>query len=134
MKKCWAASLGDCSDKMSGEHIVSAGIFPGNTVNIKGLSWRLDAPKQIGLANLVKNVLCTEHNSRLSPVDEAGIQTFKTISAFIGLGHVRSGVARKAVFAVRQGLRFCTMLRAKNDQPMHSHRAGWARSANAQDD
>jgi hypothetical protein len=92
MKKCWAASLGGCSDKMSGEHIVSAGIFPGDKVSVQGLPWCLDAPKEIGLASFVKNILCTEHNNRLSPVDEAGIQTFKTINEFIRLGHVRSSV------------------------------------------
>ena len=93
MKKCWAVSLGDCSDKISGEHILTAGMFPGDTVHVRGLSWCPDKPKEIGLASLVKNVLCTAHNSRLSPVDEAGIHTFDTIREFIRLGQARSNVA-----------------------------------------
>jgi len=70
MRDCWANSLGDCSGKMSGEHLVSDALFDDDTVTVQGLPWCKDQPKIIGLSSLVKNVLCTEHNSRLSEADE----------------------------------------------------------------
>jgi hypothetical protein len=89
MKKCWAASLGDCSDKISGEHIVSAGLFSGGKILVKGFPWCQNEPKEIGLASLVKNILCTKHNSELSIADEAGVQAFDTFRESIRLQRVR---------------------------------------------
>lgn len=74
MSTCWAACLGDCSDKISGEHIITEGVHTTNTVRVKGLPWCLHDFKTIGLASFVKNVLCTSHNSRLSETDIAAIQ------------------------------------------------------------
>jgi hypothetical protein len=74
MRTCCAACLSNCSDKISGEHVVTKGAFLADTVKVKGLSWCLDDFKTIGLASLVKNVLCTNHNSRLSEADAAAIQ------------------------------------------------------------
>jgi hypothetical protein len=90
MKKCWAACLGDCSDKQSGEHIVTAGIFSSQTIYVQGLPWCLDAPKEVGLASVVKNVLCTAHNSRLSPLDETVVQLFSVLREALDLNDVRS--------------------------------------------
>jgi len=92
MKNCWAACLGNCSDKISGEHIVSAGMFDTDTVMVQGFSWCLNAPKEIGLASLVKNVLCTTHNSELSPVDEAGIAARNILKECVRLNDVRSKI------------------------------------------
>ena len=89
MKKCWAACLGDCSDKLSGEHIVTAGIFSSDKVNVQGFPWCMDVPKEIGLASAVKNILCTGHNSRLSPLDDAVIQVFGALRKAVRLSHVR---------------------------------------------
>lgn len=93
MKKCWAASLGDCSDKQSGEHIVTAGIFSSDAVTVQGFSWCKDTPKEIGLASLVKNVLCKDHNSRLSPLDDTVIQLFDALRKAVQLSDVRSKLA-----------------------------------------
>jgi len=92
MKKCWAACLGDCSDKLSGEHIVTAGIFSSDKVKVQGLPWCRDAPKEIGLASAVKNVLCTWHNSSLSPLDDAVIQVFGALRDAVRLSDVRSNL------------------------------------------
>ncbi len=92
MKKCWAACLGDCSDKQSGEHIVTAGIFSSHSVTVQGFSW-CNAPKEIGLPSLVKNVLCTYHNSRLSPLDNTVIQVFDALGKAVQLSDVRSNLA-----------------------------------------
>jgi hypothetical protein len=90
MKTCWAACLGNCSDKISGEHLVSAGMFDDDQVRVQGLSWCLHEPKKIGLSSLVKNVLCTNHNSQLSPVDEAGISARNNLKEAFRLHQVRS--------------------------------------------
>jgi hypothetical protein len=52
----------------------------------------MDAPKEIGLASAVKNVLCTEHNSRLSPVDEAVIQVFGALRQAVQLSNIRGSL------------------------------------------
>jgi hypothetical protein len=71
MKDCWANSLGDCSGRISGEHLVSQGLFDVGGVIVRGLPWCKNESKTIGLSSLVKNTLCTEHNSRLSEADES---------------------------------------------------------------
>jgi len=89
MQTCWAACLGDCSDKISGEHIITDGIFLADSVKVKGLPWCLDDFKTIGLASLVKNVLCTHHNSRLSEADASAIQLRKAVCDLAELSEER---------------------------------------------
>jgi hypothetical protein len=89
MRSCWAACLGDCSDKISGEHIITNGAFLTDVVTVKGLPWCLDDFKTIGLASLVKNVLCTDHNSRLSEADAGAIQLRKAICDSADLSELR---------------------------------------------
>jgi hypothetical protein len=89
MGKCWAASLGDCSEKISGEHVISAGLFLSDKIFVQGFSWCRDAPKEIGSASFVKNILCRKHNSDLSPVDEAGIKAFRVFQECTRLQNVR---------------------------------------------
>lgn len=89
MRRCWASCLGGCSDKMSGEHIITSSSFLTDTVKVKGLPWCLDDFKEIGLANLVKNVLCTGHNSRLSEADAAAIQLRKALCDVAELSELR---------------------------------------------
>jgi hypothetical protein len=75
MDKCWASSLGGCSDKITGEHIFTGGLFPQGELFVQGLHWCPNEPKLIGLANFTSNILCSTHNSGLSPADTAAIQT-----------------------------------------------------------
>lgn len=79
MRRCWASCLGDCSDKISGEHVITNGAFLTDIVKVKGLPWCVDEFKEIGLASVVKNVLCTSHNSRLSEADAGAIQLRKAL-------------------------------------------------------
>ena len=92
MRKCWAASRGDCSEKMSGEHIVSAGLFLSETVTVKGFDWCRDEARTIGLSRLTKKVLCDKHNNALAQVDEAGIEVFDAFRQSTRLQNVRSGM------------------------------------------
>jgi hypothetical protein len=95
MDKCWARSLGDCSDKMSGEHLVTAGLFTTDTVMVQGFSWCKDSPKEIGLASLVRKVLCRGHNSQLSPLDDAVIGFHDALKECLRLSEVRGKVHGK---------------------------------------
>ena len=76
---CWAQAIGGCSQKTSREHLVSGGLWSGDQVDVFGFPWCKDVTKRIGLASLTGRVLCTHHNSRLSPIDQAGIDAFVAI-------------------------------------------------------
>jgi len=77
VRHCWAARLGECSTKITREHIITEGVFPGGEIFVQGFPWCLNEPVKIGLANLTAKVLCARHNSQLSDVDMAGIDTVK---------------------------------------------------------
>src|SRR5690349_5685627 len=68
MKRCWAHTLGNCSDAMSREHVVSDSILL-DMVTVKGFSWCKDSPKSISAANFTSKILCERHNNELSPSD-----------------------------------------------------------------
>ena len=89
MRKCWAESLGNCSDSLSGEHIVSKGLFTDDMIAVQGLSWCKNEPKTIGLSSLTRNILCTHHNSGLSPVDDAAIVAFNAFRESVRLTDIR---------------------------------------------
>jgi hypothetical protein len=92
MRKCWARSLGNCSDSLSREHTVTAGLFTADVVNVQGLSWCKDEPKSIGLANATRKILCETHNSALSPVDSAAIAAFDVFRECVRLTDARESV------------------------------------------
>ena len=89
MNKCWARSLGNCSDKISKEHFVTEGLFPTSVVRIKGFSWCRDEAQEIPVATLATKILCTTHNSRLSPVDASAIKAFEVFEESVRLTNVR---------------------------------------------
>lgn len=68
--KCWASHSGNCSDKISREHVISRSLFSGPKLTVEGFDWCKE-PKSIGINALTRKVLCTYHNSSLSPADEA---------------------------------------------------------------
>lgn len=69
--KCWASCLGDCDDKMSGEHIVSASFFKSTKIVVEGFPWCRNEARTIGLSAFTKKCLCKKHNSLLSDLDSA---------------------------------------------------------------
>ena len=75
MIKCWASSLGNCSDKQSGEHIVSKSLFESTLVEVHGFEW-CQTPMRVGIGSLTKNILCKKHNENLSTFDDAAKATF----------------------------------------------------------
>jgi hypothetical protein len=93
MHKCWAAPLGDCSDKLSREHVISDSVFESTKVKVKGMSWCLDEWKEISLKSLVRKTLCESHNSRLSETDNAAMGLRKTLCESADLSTARASVS-----------------------------------------
>jgi hypothetical protein len=79
MTECWATSIEGCSDQISREHTISASLFLEEDIFVQGFDWCLEEPKKIGLASLTSKILCTKHNSLLSPLDQAGSKAFATL-------------------------------------------------------
>lgn len=90
MERCWAKSLGDCSGPISGEHYVSSGLFEQSELFVQGFNWCKNEIKQIPKKSLVANILCREHNTRLTEVDKAGIRAFRTLQESTRLSNVRN--------------------------------------------
>jgi len=99
-RTCWAASLGNCSDKLSGEHVISAALFPGKTkISIKGFSWSGSEARDVGMSALTSKILCTHHNSILSPLDaEAG----KAFNCFESIARDMSGGRHTRTFSTQR--------------------------------
>ena len=89
MRRCWARCLGDCSDKLTREHIVTRSVFLGDTVKVEGFPWCEGKVKEIGLANLTAKVLCGGHNHALSDVDTSAAKAFADIRERDRLTNVR---------------------------------------------
>jgi hypothetical protein len=101
---CWAASLGGCHEKISGEHIVSQGLFDENMLMVQGLPWCLDKPKSIGKANLTRNILCKHHNSELSILDAAALQAFNVFRESTKLMNARNGIDARSLTVRRMSI------------------------------
>jgi hypothetical protein len=82
VRTCWAAILGGCSGPLTGEHLFSKGLFSGKLVRVQGTPWKTLKPKIIGIGRLTANVLCSGHNTSLSPIDNEGIRAFRAIRRF----------------------------------------------------
>jgi hypothetical protein len=89
MNFCWAACLGDCSDKTTNEHLVSKGLFSGNAVEMFGFEWCKDKPAQIGLTNATAKILCKTHNNQNSELDDAAKDGFDAIREMLTLSDER---------------------------------------------
>lgn len=79
LMECWASPLGHCSAKASREHLVTDGIWNGPDIEVVGLPWCRHTPVRPGRANIVAKILCSAHNSALSPVDAAAIRAFQAL-------------------------------------------------------
>jgi hypothetical protein len=79
MRKCWAVSLGNCSGKMSNEHVFSAGVFSG--VPLHGTGGSTPHSTEVSVANLKAKTLCTRHNSGLSELDNEASKLAKALLA-----------------------------------------------------
>jgi hypothetical protein len=77
--KCYAAALGGCSTKISGEHPISHGALKlwanGPSIQIGGLTWLEEGEmRSIPTDALNAKILCESHNAALSPLDAVGLR------------------------------------------------------------
>ena len=79
--RCWAHTLDECSLKISREHLISASLFPDtNSVTVSGFPWCKGETKTVGLASVTSKILCSKHNSLLSPLDSEAGAAFKAFN------------------------------------------------------
>jgi hypothetical protein len=81
MVKCWAHSIGGCSNRQSEEHYISAAILGHEPIEVSGFTWA-PTPTAVPPKRFVRNMLCTTHNSALSPTDNSALKTLKAFSDF----------------------------------------------------
>ena len=77
MKNCWAKQHSKCFGKISREHLISKGVFEQPNIFVKGYSWCRDIEKEVSIASLTAKILCQQHNSKLSRLDEEGINAVR---------------------------------------------------------
>jgi hypothetical protein len=94
MNECWAECLGDCSDKMTREHIFTKGVFSTDELMVEGFSWCPDKPVAIGLSSLTAKILCSKHNNELSIADSAATSTIKCFGEAMALHKFREKFER----------------------------------------
>ncbi|MCD9015483.1 hypothetical protein [Parachryseolinea silvisoli] len=83
-EKCYAKGTGNCSTKISGEHVISHVILrsleKNGKVKIIGLPWQKKGHFGLLPTNTLKsNILCSTHNSILSEFDSEMGRFFKTL-------------------------------------------------------
>lgn len=100
-KGCWAAALGDCSEKMSREHTVSRSLFSDEII-VQGFPWCSKEPKKIGISSLVRKILCQKHNNGLSELDTAALDAFNVFRESIRLNDVRGKLKRPPIWNVKR--------------------------------
>lgn len=82
--ECYARALRDCSAAISGEHYISEAVLDAlsnnGMVEVSGFPWvGPGKSKWIPTARMTANILCTRHNSALSPLDTLAARFFKRI-------------------------------------------------------
>lgn len=88
-RKCWAAHVGGCSEKLSREHLISRSLFPNPTVLVEGFDWCKE-PRTVGIDALTRKILCARHNCALSTADEV-IARFNDTANLTAAGITISG-------------------------------------------
>jgi len=103
---CYMNWTHDCSSKISGEHFISEtvlSILNPRTLRIGGAAWIPQGEtRDLPLAALQANVLCTRHNSAWSPLDTIAGQFFRALTAiYDDLG--RRTLSRKPIWHLFSG-------------------------------
>ncbi len=91
--KCYARALSDCSEKITGEHYLSAVVLrrianAEGFVYVAGVAWKDGVTKRLRVEDLVTRKLCERHNRTLSPLDVAAGRVF---DAFFDFRRYRDG-------------------------------------------
>lgn len=62
---------------------MSAGLWKGRTVRVRGFSWLAGQDKEIGVGSLQSRILCEYHNHELSPLDAEAQRVLETLEQII---------------------------------------------------
>ena len=85
--RCYLRSRKGCCQKISGEHYISDALLnrlekQNKTIDVYGLSWLPKKKlKSIGKKRLVANILCSNHNSLMSPLDSCVIDLVEALES-----------------------------------------------------
>jgi hypothetical protein len=93
---CYLRSTKNCSQKISREHYVSEAIFEEfDGLEVSGAPWLAPGERRrIGIGSATANILCTRHNSALSPLDTEAARFFRTLRN-VGADIVRKTLSRR---------------------------------------
>lgn len=86
IRTCWAHRISACSEKMSGEHVISAGVLSDLDSDNQGIviSSSPNLPSRtIGINSLKVPILCQKHNSELSPLDMTAKDWFQGVTKLV---------------------------------------------------
>jgi len=96
----------NCSHTISSEHFISENVLSilnPKSVRISGAAWM--PPRQsldLPLTGLQANILCTRHNSALSPLDTMAGKLFRAVDGiYDNLG--RGGLSRRSIWQLFSG-------------------------------
>jgi hypothetical protein len=82
--RCYGRSSNDCSEKVSREHWISAGIqrciMGDGSLMWKGMPWLAGETREVSVGSGASRVLCMRHNVALSPLDAMAETVFRRIS------------------------------------------------------
>lgn len=84
---CFLERFGGCSDVISKEHFISDGVLRAmlaegddNLIYVRGQPWTDGSTfKGVGAGALTAKILCTNHNNRLSPLDNEALHFWQAV-------------------------------------------------------
>ena len=136
MTGCWAASLGGCGEGLSREHLISASLWDGASVDAIGFGWCKTELQRVGPNAVTSRILCRRHNSLLSPLDTAAGEAFDALGRSTALATERSAQPPKVWSTLRFDvngplLERWFMKTAVNLSCVHSPRPTWSETGSS---
>jgi hypothetical protein len=98
-QRCYMRHLNSCSDKISGEHLISETVLrvlAEKDLDVSGFPWLKGEHKIMRFGALTTNCLCRTHNSALSGLDAAAGRFFAAIQA---CGTTEEGLNQQYLFS-----------------------------------
>jgi hypothetical protein len=104
-RRCYMGWTRNCSDTISGEHFISESVLSilnPKSVRISGAAWTKGQTQNLPLKALQANILCTRHNSALSPLDTMAGKLFRAVNEIYG-DLSRRTLSRKSMWHLFSG-------------------------------
>lgn len=101
--KCYLNSLHDCSADLNKEHYISRSLLAelehNNTIKVAGFSWQEPQTfSLVGINSMVSKILCSRHNTALSPLDEEMGRFYRTVKDFKNISNFHEKGEQFSVF------------------------------------